>query len=182
MLTRETNMARQSAFIVVAGITLLVAACSSAASGPPTAEATQTEADFTDRMAWREGEPTPDGCTVVSAQEVSATSGYAIVEATPMLSGEPGCAYFDAEGLVLSTRFHQRGTTGQAHFDAETERGDAVEVSGIGDEAIWIERVWQLWAWRGDTLVMMGIGRVGETPERFELAKKLGPLVVDRFN
>jgi hypothetical protein len=159
----------------VAGIALLVAACTGAAP-------TQPVGNFTDQMAWQEGEPTPDGCAVVSADEVSAASGYAIVESAPMMSGEPGCAYFDADGLVLSTRFHPRATTGQANFDAEMERGDAVEISGIGDQAIWIERAWQLWAWSGDTLVMVGIGRIGETPERLELAKKLGPLVVDRFD
>ena len=30
-------------------------------------------------------------------------------------------------------------------------------------------------------LVTFGIGHIGETPERLELAKKLGPFIVDRF-
>jgi hypothetical protein len=123
--------------------------------------------------------PTPDGCLAVSIADVSAASGFEIVETMHNMSDQPGCGYFDADGLVLSTRFHSRAT-GEAIFGAELAR-EPVEVPGIGDRAIWIERAWQLWAWQGDTLVMVGVGRIGETPERFELATKLARLVVARF-
>ena len=135
---------------------------------------------FAAQMAWHEGDPTPDGCLVVSSDEVSATSGFQIVRTQRNLNDQPGCAYYDADGLVLSTRFHQRDT-GDGNFAAEMAR-TPVAVPGIGDQAIWIERAWNLWAWQGDTLVMMGVGRIGETPARFELAKKLAALVVPRFD
>jgi hypothetical protein len=131
-------------------------------------------------MAWREGEPTPDGCLLATRDEVSEASGFVIVETLSHQNDQPGCAYFDADGLVLSTRFHLLETTGRGNWDAEMARGP-VEVPGIGDQAIWIERAWQIWVIQGDMLLMMGIGKIGETPARFELAKKLAPFVVKRF-
>lgn len=131
-------------------------------------------------MAWREGDATPDGCTVASADEISKASGHHIVKTYAFLHDEPGCVYFDADGVVLSTRFYIR-SSGERHFAIEKARPDDVEVSGIGDQAIWIPRVWNLWVWQGDTLVMIGAGKIGETPSRFELAKKVSSLIVPRF-
>ncbi|MHB8891281.1 MAG: hypothetical protein ACYC65_04470 [Candidatus Limnocylindrales bacterium] len=88
--------------------------------------------------AWRPDAPTPDGCLVVPAAEVSRVSGFEIVTSTPFATGQPGCGYFDKDGLVWSTRFHPGGI-GQASWDAEIAKG-AQPVEGLGDEAIWIER------------------------------------------
>jgi hypothetical protein len=66
-------------------------------------------------------------------------------------------------------------------YDAERAKTGTVSVPGAGEGAIWIERIWNLWAWNEDTLVMIGIGRIGETPARFELAKKLSAAVRPRL-
>ena len=151
-----------------------IVACSSAGASP------SKPAGFGAQMAWREGEPTPDGCAVASADDVSAASGFHIIKTMALLNNEPGCLYFDADGQVLATRFHIR-ESGERHFAIEKARPDVVDVPGIGDQAIWIERVWNLWAWEGDTLVMVGIGQIGDTLARFELARKLSALIVSRF-
>jgi hypothetical protein len=130
-------------------------------------------------LSWRggEGQPTPDGCVVLTPAEVSAASGFEIVETMPIFTGQPGCGWFDRDGMVMSARFHAR-ETGQSHWDAEVGRGEIQAIDGIGDDAIWIERGWQLWVWKGEMLVMMGIGRIGETPQRFELAMRLAPVLI----
>jgi hypothetical protein len=102
---------------------------------------------------------------------VSQVSGFEIVEVRPFLSGQPGCAYFDRDGLVYSTRFHPGGT-GRSHWNAAIANG-AELVAGIGDRALWIEDVWNLWVEHGETIVMTSVGRIGDTPTRFDLAKKL---------
>lgn len=111
---------------------------------------------------------------------MSTASGFRITTVQSILHDEPGCAYFDADGLILSTRFYTR-LTGQADFAAAVARADHVAVPGVGDEAIWIERVWNLWSWQGDTLVMIGVGKIGDTPARFALARKFADLIVPRF-
>lgn len=132
------------------------------------------------QIAWREGEATPDGCLVISADDVSAASGLEIVAAQPILHDEPGCLYMDAEGLVLSTRFAS-GESGRQNFEAETAKDSSVALPEIGAEAIWIEKGWAIWSMQGETLVMLGVGKIGETPERLELAKKLATAILARF-
>ncbi len=132
------------------------------------------------QIAWQEGEATPDGCLIISAGDVSAVSGLEIVTAQPILHDEPGCLYMDAEGLVLSTRFAS-GESARRNFDAEKAKASSVGLPEIGAEAIWIEKGWAIWSMRGETLVMLGVGKIGETPERLALAKKLATEILPRF-
>ena len=129
------------------------------------------------QLAWVEGQATPDGCIVATAEDITRESGFTITKITPILSGQPGCGWYDADGLVFSIRVHTRAT-GQPAWDAAVEQG-AVALDGIGDQAIWIERAWNLWFWQGDTLVMTSVGRIGDTPARLDLAKRLGSFIAD---
>jgi hypothetical protein len=171
-----------------AALTLALAACTgSAGSASPESAAPESAAPVTsispavtDILGWQEGQPTPDGCAVISPEEVSAASGFTIVRTAAMQSGEAGCGYYDKDGLVMSTRFHAREPWGQRHWAAEMARAP-LEVQGVADTAMWIERARQLWMWKGDELLMMGIGRIGEDPVRLELAKQLGPVLAAKF-
>ena len=189
MIRTMRTSARPTLAVVGLAASMALAACSATGGGaaPPssatasaTAHAASPTLGMAARMAWHEGQPTPDGCLVATMDEVSAASGFKIVRTLSMQSYEPGCLYFDADGQVLSTRFFVR-ESGEAHFAAELARTDHIAIAGIGDQAIWIPRLWAVMAWQGDMLVTFGIGHIGETPERLDLAKKLGPFIVDRF-
>ena len=160
--------------ILAAGVILatLAIACTSPSGGAP--------AEVVSQLAYGDSEMMPDGCILISPEEVERISGHTLVAVLPFLRDSPGCQYTESGGLVLGMRFRTKAD-GLNDYEIEKARADAVLVSGIGDEAIWIPRARNLMILEGEWVVAIGVGRIGEDDLRFEKAKEFAALIVPMF-
>ncbi len=169
----QSVLARTLHALVVGTILMLLAA----ACSPPSGGA---QADLVSQLAYGDSAVMPDGCILISPEEVERISGHSLIAVLPFLSDYPGCQYTETGGLVLGMRF-RTNADGLKGYEIEKARADAVSVSGIGDEAIWIPRVRNLLILEGDWVVAIGVGKIGEDNLRFEKAKEFAAVIVPMF-
>ncbi len=172
-MAETITRALRLAIAAVLGV-LVVAGCSSAAGSAPSSD------NVTARLAYTDGEVMPDACFMVSKQDVERMTGHKVVSAQAFLSDSPGCAYQEAGGLLLGTRFTKMTTQAPVYANAKA-RSDTVTVAGVGDEAIWIPSIRNLWIVKGDWMIAVGVGRIAADDVRFELAKQFAGEIVPKF-
>lgn len=120
----------------------------------------------------------PDACALLTADEIKAVVGLAVAESGHGPTEAPNvCEYkLDGPGQLLTTVY---ASSGKETF--ENAPGDPL--SGVGDQAKWLEASGMLSVLRGETSFIVGVVMFDDTPaeKKLEQAKALAAKVLERL-
>ena len=196
-------MRRALAFLLASLVaTLAIAACGGGGSGSPAASPGASAAASPSADAGGGGtSPEPgasvaasaaasaaggggagSACDLITAEELAAAVGVASATIEPSV-GEPSyCTYRDPDGEPIASTVLSRSNA-QSTFQTFASAEDAVEIPGLGDQAIFSES-WlnSLYVLKGDSMFNINAGSPAiELEARIELSKKLAAIAVGRM-
>ena len=120
-----------------------------------------------------------DACSLATNEEISSASGATIAQA---VASPSSCTWNDGSGALVANVTWIGGDAGEATWQGmQNEAMGGVEVSGIGDEALWINNTTSLAVRKGEGVLNIGVAlTLGDEPARRDIAEKIGRIVAPR--